>query len=256
MTIHYPASSDTLGMLVGKHVTKKFGGINALNDVDFVLHPHEIIGLIGPNGSGKTTLFNVISGWYRPERGQIVYRGQDITGMAMHKIAKLGIGRTFQIVRPLMNMTLLENVMTAVLYGTKNVRSTKLAHDRAREILQFVGLEHKAFSLPSELALEDRKRLEVARALGSSPRVLLLDEVFAGLNSKEIGAAIELTFRIRDDLGITIFMIEHVMKAVMKTCSRIVALHYGTKIADGTPEEVANNPEVVRAYLGTKHAAC
>jgi branched-chain amino acid transport system ATP-binding protein len=240
-------------MLKGTGITKRFGGIQALNKVNFELRPDEILGLIGPNGSGKTTLFNVISGFYRPDEGHIIFQDRKISGLAPHRIAGMGIGRTFQIVRPLMDMTLLDNVMIAVLYGRENINAIKPARDRAAEILKFVGLDHKSSFTPPQLALEDRKRLEVARALGSRPSVLLLDEVFAGLNPKEIQLAIDLTFRIRDSFGITIFMIEHVMKAIMETCSRIIALHYGIKIADGSPHEVANHPEVVKAYLGTEY---
>jgi branched-chain amino acid transport system ATP-binding protein len=240
-------------MLKGTGITKRFGGLQALNRVSFELRADEILGLIGPNGSGKTTLFNVISGFYRPEEGQLFFQDRKISGLAPHRIAKMGIGRTFQLVRPLIDMTLLDNVMIAVLYGRENINAIKPARDRAAEILEFVGLDHKRASKPPQLALEDRKRLEVARALGSKPSVLLLDEVFAGLNPREIHQAIDLTFRIRDSFGITIFMIEHVMKAIMEACSRIIALHYGTKIADGTPQEVANHPEVVKAYLGAEY---
>jgi branched-chain amino acid transport system ATP-binding protein len=153
-----------------------------------------------------------------------------------------------------MDLSLLENVTTAVLYGRENIKRPGLARDRALSILEFIGLIDKRRHLPGQLALEDRKRLEVARALGSKPEMLLLDEVFAGLNPREIDAAIELAFRIRDQYGMTIFMIEHVMKAIMSACSRVMALHHGVKICDGTPEEVANHPEVIRAYLGTDYA--
>lgn len=243
-----------MGMLKGTKITKYFGGLMALSAVDFHVSQGEIVGLIGPNGSGKTTLFNVISGLYKPDGGEITFHGNRISGVAPHKIAAMGIGRTFQIVRPLMDLTLIENVTTAVLYGREGLSNMKAARERALEIIEFIGLHDKRDSLPGELALEDRKRLEVARALGSKPEILLLDEVFAGLNPKEIEGAIELTFRIRDELGITIFMIEHVMKAIMSTCSRIMAIHYGNKIADGPPQEVANHPEVIHAYLGTEHA--
>lgn len=226
----------------------------ALASVDFHVDQGEIVGLIGPNGSGKTTLFNVISGLYKPDGGDITFRGARIGGIAPHRIAAMGIGRTFQIVRPLMDLTLVENVTTAVLYGREGLSTMKAARKRALEILEFIGLQDKKDGLPGQLALEDRKRLEVGRALGSKPEILLLDEVFAGLNPKEIEGAISLTFRIRDELGITVFMIEHVMKAIMSACSRIMALHHGDKIADGPPHEVANHPEVIHAYLGTEHA--
>ncbi len=242
-------------MLKGNRVSKRFGGLNALSEVDFEIGAGEIVGLIGPNGSGKTTLFNVISGLIRPDSGGIFFRDQPIHRLAPHKIAALGIGRTFQIVRPLMDLSLVENVTIGVLYGREGINDMRSARARAEQILAFTGLAGKATSLPGQLALEDRKRLEVARSLASKPRILLLDEVFAGLNRKEIEGAIQLTFRIRDEFGVTIFMIEHVMKAIMGTCSRVMALHHGVKIADDKPEEVANHPAVIEAYLGTSYVA-
>ena len=243
-------------MLTGKNITKRFGGLTALSEVDFEVRRGEIVGLIGPNGSGKTTLFNVISGIYAPDGGDLFFEDRNITKLLPYKRAGLGIGRTFQIVRPLTNLNLIENVSTGVLYGRKKTVGARGAREKAMEILAFTGLTEKARRLPGELVLEDRKRLEIARALALNPKVLLLDEVFAGLNPTEISSAIELTFRIRDTYGTTIFMIEHVMKAIMCTCNRIMVLNFGTKITEGPPEEVANHPEVISAYLGAAYAAC
>jgi branched-chain amino acid transport system ATP-binding protein len=241
-------------MLKGTKITKRFGGLLALSDVDFEVQRGDIVGLIGPNGSGKTTLFNLISGLFKPDSGKIFFDGEPINGLPAHRIAQKGIGRTFQIVRPLMDLSLIDNVAIAVMHGRDEINSPAAAWTRAAEILAFTGLGEKLLALPGQLALEDRKRLEVARALATQPQILLLDEVFAGLNQKEIEGAIELTFRIRQDFGVTIFMIEHVMKAIMGTCSRVIALHNGSKIADGDPETVANDQEVIRAYLGAGYA--
>ncbi len=243
-------------MLEGKKITKRFGGLTALSDVDFEVRRSEIVGLIGPNGSGKTTLFNVISGIYAPDGGDLFFENQKITNLLPYKRARMGIGRTFQIVRPLTGLNLIENVATGVLYGRQKKIGSREARERALEILSFTGLSDRARKLPSELILEDRKRLEIARALALHPEILLLDEVFAGLNPTEISSAIELTFRIREKYGTTIFMIEHVMKAIMNTCSRIIVLNFGIKLTEGSPDEVANNPEVISAYLGAAYAKC
>jgi len=242
-------------MLKGVHLTKSFGGLKAVSSLDFEIHEGEIVGLIGPNGSGKTTLFNLISGFYRPEEGHIYFRGTEITGKPPYVIARLGIGRTFQIVRPLPDFTLLENVRIAVLYGRTGIRAVREATEKAGEILEISGLYEKRHRYPLNLALEDRKRLEIARALAIDPDLLLLDEVFAGLNEKEIEKAVAFTFEIKRRFGLTIFMVEHVMKAIMGTCDRIIVLHHGAKIAEGVPEEVAHHPEVVSAYLGKGYAA-
>jgi branched-chain amino acid transport system ATP-binding protein len=236
-------------ILEGEGVTKHFGGLAAVSSVDFNVDQGEVVGLIGPNGAGKTTLFNLISGALVPKPGAIRFKGENITGLKPHKICKMGVARTFQSVKVFANMPVLENVVLGSLFGTSNSVSSADAAREAMESLEFVGLSAVRATPAKDLTLANQKRLEVARALATKPELLLLDELMAGLNPTETAEAMELVTRIRDK-GITIFMIEHVMKAIMSVCDRIMVLHHGEKIAEGTPQEIATSKTVVEVYLG------
>ncbi len=229
-------------------VTKRFGGLQALTQVTFDLPEGQILGLIGPNGAGKTTLFNAINGIYPPEEGRIIFREKDVTTAKTYHHARMGMARTHQIVQPLNELTVRENVMVGACFGREN-QGLGRAADIAAEVMEFVGLAVKAEQLAGNLNVAQKKRLEMARALASRPYLLLLDEVLAGLNSSEIGNMVEIIKKIRER-GITIIMIEHVMKAIMNVSDRIIVLDYGQQIAEGTPEEISNNEKVIEAYLG------
>jgi branched-chain amino acid transport system ATP-binding protein len=229
-------------------VTKRFGGLQALTQITFDLPEGQILGLIGPNGAGKTTLFNAIDGVYSPEEGRIIFRGEDVTRKKPYELAKLGMARTHQIVRPLNDLTVRENVMVGACFGHEN-QSMGNASKIADDVMASIGLESRADQLASSLNVAQKKRLEMARALASHPYLLLLDEVLAGLNASEIDGMIQTILKIREQ-GITILMIEHLMKAVMNVSDRILVLDYGEQIAEGTPAEIANNPRVIEAYLG------
>jgi len=231
-------------------VTKNFGNLIALQDVDVVLRKGEILGMIGPNGSGKTTLFNVISGIYAPLSGEIRFQGQAITNKKPHMICRLGIARTFQIVQPFGQMNLLENVLIGSMYGRG--MSIEAGRNKAEEVLYFVGLKDKMYLTANEVTTEDRRRLELARALATEPQIILLDEIMAGLTPAEIEEALKLLYEV-NRRGISIFMVEHIMKAVMTISTRIIVLNYGQKIAEGSPKEMAENPEVIKAYLGDRY---
>jgi len=236
-----------------KGVSKLFGGLVALSGITFDLPEGQIMGLIGPNGAGKTTLFNVINGVYSPNEGQVIFMGQDITAKRSYHIARAGLARTHQIVRPLNDLSVRENVIAGACYGREGLGLGDAAIV-ADEVIQFVGLGDRSDQLASSLNVAQKKRLEMARALAAKPYLLLLDEVLAGLNPAEIAQMVETVRKIRDR-GITIIMIEHVMHAVMNVSERIIVLDYGKQIAEGTPDEVANNPQVIEAYLGDPEMA-
>lgn len=239
------------GVLFEAHsISKRFGGLHAVRNLSFHVNRGEILGLIGPNGAGKTTVFNLISGFYAPDNGEVEFNGQKITGLAPpHRVCQKGIGRTFQIVKPFNNMSVLENIMVGVFCHTKD---SGKARNEAVKIMDFVGLSKYGVVDASSLTIADRKRLELARALATKPDLLLLDEVVAGLNPKETNELVSIIQSITAQ-GITILMIEHVMKAVMSLSNRIVVIHHGEKIAEGTPLEVAENKTVIDAYLGKQY---
>jgi len=229
-------------------VTKRFGGLQALSQITFDLPEGQILGLIGPNGAGKTTLFNAINGIYPPEDGRIVFRDKDVTRAKPYDHARLGMARTHQIVQPLNELTVRDNVTVGACFGHEN-QTLGNAGKIADEVLAFVGLGAKADQLAGSLNVAQKKRLEMARALAARPYLLLLDEVLAGLNPSEIDGMVQTVLKIREQ-GITIIMIEHVMKAVMNVSDRIIVLDYGQQIAEGSPEEIAKNEKVIEAYLG------
>ncbi|MBW2392441.1 MAG: ABC transporter ATP-binding protein [Deltaproteobacteria bacterium] len=233
-----------------KEISKNFGGLMAVNGVNFQVERGEIFGLIGPNGSGKTTIFNLINHYYPLTAGDIFFKGNSIKAMKTHQICHLGIGRTFQVVKPLKRMTVLENVMASAFC---RVNTLGEARKMALEMLEFCNLQSEKDKPAASLPIAGRKRLEITRALATKPELLLLDETAAGLNPTELDEAIELIQRIRAR-GVTIIIVEHIMKVIMTISDRIHAINYGQTIAEGTPEEVANSKEVIEAYLGEDYA--
>ena len=239
-----------MALLELKNLTKAFGGLKAVNDVTFHVEKGEIFGLIGPNGSGKTTTFNCINNYYPSTAGDILFKGKSIKGLKTHKICLLGIGRTFQVVKPLSRMTVLENVTAAAFSRVNTIRE---AQSEAYKLLEFCNLLEDKDKLAKSLPIGGRKRLEITRALATKPELLLLDETAAGLNPSELDEAIELIKKMRET-GITILIIEHIMKVIMTISDRIHAINFGMTIAEGTPQEVANSEAVIKAYLGEDYA--
>lgn len=241
-------------MLSGRGVTKTFGALKAVWDVDFEVKKGEILGIIGPNGAGKTTLLSMINGTLPLTRGTITFKDQVISGLKPFRIAELGISRTFQIVKPFPGMTLLENVSIGALFGKDKIRDAHEAREKTRAILSTVNLSGQENVAVENLNISERKRLELARALAMDPELLLLDEVMAGLNTVEINWIMELIRKLNEKEGRTILVIEHVMKAIMGISHRIMVLHHGQRIAEGTPEQISNDEKVISAYLGERYA--
>ncbi len=233
-------------MLTLERVTKRFGGITAVHDVSLEVRQGDLLGIIGPNGAGKTTLFNVISGYYRPEEGRVRFDGHDVTGEAPHLICRRGLTRTFQIVKPFGNLSVLDNVTVGALTRIAAVRE---ARAEAEQVIERCGLAAHAATHAKALPIGLRKRLEVARALATHPRLLLLDEVMSGITPTELAGMIDLVRRLHAD-GLTLIVIEHIMAAMMRLAQRIVVLHHGERIAEGTPAEIASDRRVIDAYLG------
>ena len=239
-----------MALLEIKNLTKAFGGLLAVNDVSFNVKEGEIVGLIGPNGSGKTTTFNCINQFFPVTSGDILFKGKSIIGLKTHQICHLGIGRTFQVVKPLAKMTVLENVTASAFCRVNPIKEAK---DEALRVLEFCNLADQNDKPAKSLPIAGRKRLEISRALATKPKLLLLDETAAGLNPSELNEAIDLIKKIREN-GISILIVEHIMKVIMTISDRIHAINFGQTIAEGIPQEVANNQAVIEAYLGEQHA--
>jgi branched-chain amino acid transport system ATP-binding protein len=236
--------------LIISGLNKRFGGLRAVQDVSFTVAENETLALIGPNGAGKTTSFHLITGFHRADSGSVKAFGREIVGLRPHQVCALGLARTFQVAKPFGAMTVLDNVMTGAFLRDRHVA---LARDKAREAIEFVGLSAREKTAAKDLTTIDQRRLEMARALATNPHILLLDEVMAGLNPSEIDQAVALVGKL-SARGLTIVIVEHVMRAIMAVARRIVVLDHGQKIAEGAPKEIVENPEVIRAYLGSGYA--
>ena len=234
-----------------QNITKRFKGLTAVKDVSFSIREGGITGMIGPNGAGKSTTFNMICGYYPPTEGRIFYKGEDITDKKAFEYTNMKIARTFQIMKTLKNLSVLDNVVASSYFGHAGAKSVREARERAMEVLQFTGLFEKRHVLSKDMGTPDQKRLEMARALATKPEMLFLDENMAGLNPAETEEAIRLIRKINES-GVTIFLIEHIMQAVVSLCEEVIVLHHGEKIAEGTPEQVMNDPYVMEVYLGMK----
>jgi branched-chain amino acid transport system ATP-binding protein len=232
-------------------ITKRFGGLLANDSISFTVNQGEIVGIIGPNGSGKSTLFNCITGFYRPEAGRVVYQGKDITRLSADRICKLGIARTFQIVQVISDMTVVENVMTGAFLRSS---SKEVARTKAEEVLRFTGLWEKRNMMATSITIPDKKRLEVAMALATEPKLLMLDEAMAGLTPVELKEMLALVRKVREN-GLTLVIVEHVMEAVMALSDRVIGINSGRKIVEDAPQKVVVDPEVIRAYLGERYHA-
>jgi branched-chain amino acid transport system ATP-binding protein len=233
--------------LVIKNLSRSFGGLRAVQDVSFTLRESETLALIGPNGAGKTTAFNLITGFYQPDTGSVFAFGRELVGLRPHDVCAHGLARTFQIAKPFGGMTVLENVMTGAFLRDRNPDAARV---KAREAIDFVGLSARENRAARDLTTIDQRRLEMARALATQPRLLLLDEVMAGLNPTEVDQAVALVGKL-SSRGLTIVIVEHLMRAIMAVAKHIVVLDHGQKIAEGSPKEIVQNPEVIRAYLGS-----